>query len=114
MTSDPYLRRWYLKFNDRLFGGSLPLDTEIWWQPCGNNVGLTFEITPAAEGEHATLGIIIDPCLMGLKRFARQTLVHEMGHVKLWPMGYKLKDHGAKFHEELQRLATFKEYRKLL
>ena len=53
----------------------------------------------------------------------RKYLYHEWGismgfsqqcaHIKLWPIR-GLADHGKRFDEELQRLCSFKTYRKLL
>lgn len=114
MTSDPYLRRWYLHFNEKFFEGALPEETELWWQPCGANMALTFELHPAVDGNPAILAITFDPSLMGLKKITRLVLCHEMCHVKLWARGYKLKDHGRRFDEEIQRLTGFRDYRKLL
>lgn len=114
MHSDPKLRRWYLKFNADFFGGELPDDVEVYWAPGGTDAGRTFQIAPPMDGNPAQLAITIDPCFMGIPRHAKIILAHEMCHVKLWPRGERLTHHGTTFDEEIQRLTTFRAYRKLL
>lgn len=113
MKSDPKLRKWFLAINRSFFDGQLPLETRIWWQPCGTSMGVSFEIEPAKDGKPAILGITIDPCLAGLPRLTKVVIAHECCHVKLWPITH-LVDHGRKFDEEIQRLCTFRKYRKWL
>jgi predicted SprT family Zn-dependent metalloprotease len=112
VDSAPDLRRLYLKYNQVLWGGCLPHDVAIFWAPCGKAVGLTF-LGSSDDGEPAPLVITIDPCLMGLKRFARQTVVHEMAHVHLWPLG-NIATHGDLWDAEIQRLMTYRAFRKML
>ena len=109
MNSDLGLRRKYNAFNKRYFNGELPSNTVIWYEPCVRACGETVEIDGAEE-----LGIKIDPSVLVFSRLLDQTVIHEMAHVRLWPLGYKLKDHGNRWDEEIKRLTTYKSYRKLL
>lgn len=108
MESDLKLRRLYRKLNDQYWAGELP-DVAIWWEPCSSAAGLTFEI---AGAEH--LGITLDPCLVGLPKYTKLVLLHEMAHVRLWGRGGRVTDHGRAFDQEMQRLAGMRTYRKLL
>lgn len=112
MDSDPHLRRLYLRYNLLFWGGCLPLDVAIFWAPCGSNLALTF-LGRSEDGDPAPLVITLDPCIMGLRRFCRQTVVHEMVHVRLWPLGDKIAMHGDIWDAEVQRLMTYRAFRKM-
>ncbi len=110
MPSDPTLRRAYNNINAAFFDNRLP-DVELMWESCHGNLGETFEIVAIEEtGGVADLGIRICPSIRWAKTMWKQTLLHEMCHVKLYPY----LGHGDKFDREIQRLCTFKSYRKLL
>ena len=108
MTSDPLLRRWLLDYNTRHFAGCLPVDRiTVFWEPCGKNSATT----QLVDGDEYV--IRIDPAALAIPRHAKVDLHHEMVHVKNWPYR-RLKDHGARFDSEIQRLCGIKSYRKLL
>jgi hypothetical protein len=113
MKSDTYLRRWFLKFNERYFNGELPNNVALWWEPCSDAAAVTIEISPAEDGNPAELGIKIDPAIHMFGRMTKLLLLHEMVHIKLWGRS-TLKDHGLAFDREIQRLLTFKAVRKLI
>lgn len=110
MASDPTLRRWYMRFNDVFFGGELPLDIPVYWEPATGNLGETFEVENTDEGESPDLAIRLDPCLRFSSMMAKLTLIHEMAHVRIYPY----LGHGKPFDAEIKRLCGFREYRKLL
>ncbi len=105
MASDPQLRRWYLKFNDHWFGGELPHDTEVFWEPASGYLGQTCEVrgcdVDGAETGKSEVLIRIDPTLRFSSAMAQLTLMHEMVHVKLAPYW----GHGKRFNNEMLRLA---------
>ena len=109
MDSDLKLKRLYNTLNARYYEGSLPGTTALWWERCADKAAVTFEIDGASY-----LGIKVDPSVMGFGKYLKLVLNHEMSHVKLWPLGYKLADHGRYFDEEIQRLTKFRSYRNLL
>ena len=110
MKNDPTLRRWFLKYNKLLFDNKLPLNTICLWEPLGPAVGETSILVK----DPMQFIIKVDPCIMGLRRFTRQTLVHEQAHIKLWPLGDKEALHGKAWDEEIQRLTKFRCYRRML
>ena len=117
MSSDRMLKRWYDRYNREFFGGELPDDVAVFWEACAAH-GETFEIESSVEGEPATIGIRINPACRTIWKGSRQgwaklTLLHEMAHVKLWPVR-GLQHHGQRFDQEIQRLCTFRSYRRLL
>jgi predicted SprT family Zn-dependent metalloprotease len=108
MTSDPKLRRWLLKYNRLHFAGELPVERiVIYWEPTGRASASTDYI----DGEYV---IRLDPMQAGLPRKVKLDINHEMAHVKLWPLGKKIADHGNRFDAEIQHLCSFRSYRKLL
>ncbi len=92
MDSDPALKRLYNKYNHTYWRDALPSNTQIWWEPCGPDAGVTIQL------DEETLGIKIDPALMGMRRFAKLTLLHEMVHVATWLI--RAADHGRIFGYE--------------
>jgi hypothetical protein len=112
MTSEPMLRRLYNSVNRDWFGGELPDDVPIWFEPC-SHYAETIEIQPAIEGEPPTLGIRVNPSMMAAWDLCKIKVAHECIHVKQW-QAKRRKNHGIKFDQEIQRLCTFRTYRKLL
>lgn len=112
MDSDPELRRLYRKYNTMFWGGCLTLEAAIFWAPCGAALGLSFLGELDDEDPGAPI-ITLDPCIMGLKRFTRQTVVHEMAHLHLWPLGDHIAQHGDVWDREVQRLMTYRAFRKM-
>ena len=112
MVSDGKLRRIYHWVNLTFYGGELPDDVQLWWEPCGTDLAVTV-LLDEVPGEHPQLGIKVDPCIAILRRFIKQTVAHECAHVKLWPER-GLRDHGTRFDAEISRLCSHKSYRKLL
>lgn len=112
MTSDPTLRRLYLRYNKLFFNGELPLEVAIYWAPLGDAVGMSEDAPASLKKEGASYLIRIDPVLGGLPRFIRQTVVHEMAHIKLFKQN--ISDHGKEWDKEIQRLTKFRAYRKML
>lgn len=107
MTSDPKLRRWLLHFNRIHFNSEIPVDrVTVYWEPCGRNAATT----ALEDGEYV---IRIDPMLVGSPRHAKVDLNHELVHVHIWEER-GIADHGTRFDQEIQRLCTFRTYRKLL
>jgi hypothetical protein len=103
MSSDPALRRAYLKFNDTWFAGKLPPNVVVFWEPANGNLAETFEFeTLESTGGEPELGIRIDPTLRFAARLWKFTLLHEMCHVKT----YSYLGHGKKFKKEMLRLAN--------
>lgn len=110
MTSDPALRRAYLKYNDLHFESQLPFGLTVYWEPASGNLGETFEIETLEDtGGEPDLGIRIDPVLRFSGRMWRFTLLHEMVHVKFYPD----LSHGKKFQQEMTRLALAGAFKKL-
>jgi predicted SprT family Zn-dependent metalloprotease len=107
VTSDPKLRRWLLHFNRKHFNGSLPVDRiTIYYEPCGVAAATTL----LEDDEYV---IRVDPALMGFRRYTKLIVNHEMVHVLQWRYSRR-KPHGTRFDQEIQRLCTFRTYRKLL
>jgi hypothetical protein len=102
VSSDPALRRQYLKYNDNYFDGKLPFDLLVYWEPSSGQLAQTIELETAdAADEIPELAIRIDPTLRFSQAMWKMTLLHEMCHVKLFPY----MSHGAKFQREMLRLA---------
>lgn len=111
MTSDPALRRAYLKYSDRYFESKLPFGLTVYWEPASGNLGETFEIETLDDtGGEPELGIRIDPVLRFSGKMWRFTLLHEMCHVKMYP---DFLSHGKKFQQEMMRLANLGAFKKL-
>lgn len=111
MDSDPRLRRWYLSFNKKFFNGELPLDTILVWAPGGPAAAYTTSID-GADGKPVQFQITVDPPLVAYPRLTKLLLLHEMIHVKLWPL--RLAAHGKRFKAELARLLAMPEVQKLV
>jgi hypothetical protein len=112
MISDAKLKRLYRWVNVTFYEGELPDDVEVWWEACQDASAKAVALD-SLRGEHPQLGIKFDPCLSLLWRYAKLCMIHECAHIKLWPIR-GLTDHGKRFDEEIQRLCSFKTYRKLL
>lgn len=93
--SDPQLKRWFRRYNRRYFDGTLPSDVRIsycWVTKAHGNCSLD------PDGK---FHIRINPDSTGTREGRRFTLLHEMVHVKLWPVC----THGKAFDAEMLRLA---------
>lgn len=92
------LRRWFNYYNRQYFGGRLPLDTVLRWEPTGVN------------DAHMLPGVIqMDPAVKLFPRYMRILLLHEMAHLACPRCG-----HGKKYHAEIQRLWDLGAFRPLL
>lgn len=112
MTSDRRLRRWYNAINRKYYAGQLPEDVELWWEPVAGGYADTSEIE-RAPGTEPQLLIRIDPSLIGMPEIAQMKLRHECIHVAQWGKK-RWKDHGKKFHQELDRLYAAGAFRNLI
>ncbi len=101
MVSDKQLAHWYARYNRDWFGGELPLDTIIWWEPPPGAQGITCPVYEVMDGKFE---ILMDQALKGVPDYWKLLLLHEMAHVKLWPT-HSRHQHGRVFQEEMQRLA---------
>lgn len=105
MTSDPELLSQYRKYNRLLFGGKLRADVILYWDALeGLDAECSDEIIPGS------IVIRVNTAFAGWKNQWRICLIHEMAHLHLWPY----EAHGEPWDREIQRLTTFKSYRKLL
>ncbi len=89
------LRRWYRDYNHRFFGDSLPADALI---ECVRIEGC-WGRAMVSDGRPV---IHLSPRCRVCRSVAKMTLLHEMAHVKLWPV----TTHGPQFQAEMQRLAA--------
>lgn len=108
-SSDRQLKHWFDKYNAKHFGGQLPTDTLIYWEPPSDSYG---ETCPVYEVEDKKFLIKLDPALKGVPDYFKILLLHEMVHVKLWPKHPK-HQHGQIFQEEMKRLAIEGAFRTL-
>jgi hypothetical protein len=108
MSSDPTLRRQYLKYNDIYFDGKLPFDLLVYWEPSDGQLAQTIELECPEQGE-TELAIRIDPTLRFSKAMWKMTLLHECCHIKLHPY----LGHGQKFQREMLRLARAGAFNRL-
>jgi hypothetical protein len=93
----PYLRKWFLKYKALYFQDefAIPEVESIQWGPCADDLA---EITTAGE----SFVISIDPVVRFSKHLSRWAILHEMGHLRLYPyMG-----HGKRFKQEMRRLVN--------
>lgn len=94
------LRRWFNFYNRKYFGGRLPKDTVLRWEPTGPN------------DAHMLPGVIqLDPAVKLFPRYMRILLLHEMAHISVPTRG---TGHGARYHDEIQRLWDLGAFRPLL
>ena len=101
--SDPWLLRLYRKYNRLYFDGKLPQKVAIWWEPLSSSYGDCII-------ENGVVRIRVNPALAGWTCVAKMTVIHEMAHIAKWPN----QTHDDEFDQEMQRLLTFKDIRKLL
>jgi len=101
MQSDKQLAHWYAKYNRAWWGGALPEDTILWWEPPPASHAITCPVYEVADGKFE---IRMDPALKGTPDYWKLLLLHEMNHVALWPR-YPRHQHGKPFQEAMQRLA---------
>jgi hypothetical protein len=107
------LKRWYCSFNRKYFNGELPEDLQIWWEPLGPNAQETVLVVDGEDGNPPELAIKVDPSMAMFPKLTKLLLLHECIHVKLWPR-QGVKDHGRLFDEEMQRLLSYQQVRKLI
>lgn len=101
MDSDRQLKRAYLRFNRRFFGGQLPHDTVVYWQPLSGDDGAS---CPVWEVAHNKFVITIDPRWSASKWVWQMILIHECAHLHLWRKSPR-HQHGKVFQQEMLRLA---------
>ena len=97
------LKRYYNDYNTRWFGGHLPTNTEVWWEPVDGAIaivdvdgcGLSFDETSD------TFMIRINPAIAWSSRQTRMAVLHEMAHMAIYPS----PGHGVKFQKTMQLLA---------
>jgi hypothetical protein len=105
MQSSPDILQEFRRFNRLLFGNSLRHDVLTYWDALdGLDAELSDEIIPGK------FVLRINTAFAGWKNQWRILLVHEMAHLHLWP--YEL--HGEQWDREIQRIAKYKSYRRLL
>lgn len=92
--SDLSLKRTYAKYNRLYFNSELP-DASVWWEPPDGAYADCDKIDGAFR-------IRMSPSISGWTEIWKLTLLHEMVHIKLWPM----KKHTKKFQAEMLRLAA--------
>ena len=90
------LRRWFREYNDRYFGGALPLPTRVRLASLEDCYGDCDKIG-------GRFHLRIDRVNCSREKVRRATLLHEMAHVKLWDVH---RGHGRIFDTEMQRLAV--------
>lgn len=110
MTSDKSLKRLYNRLNHAYFGSQLP-EVTIWWEPCHDAFGITYEIEDPEEGERE-LAIKIDPQIAFSWKLAKGQLLHEMAHVSVWCHDRSVKEHSRMFWAEMDRLWQIGAFRK--
>jgi hypothetical protein len=100
-TPDKRLQKLYDKYNKLYFNGELPSDTQVGWMDYPKH-------TPVAETATADgCGVIhhtiyLSHYIRPFKTIPKQTLLHEMVHVKLHPYS---KHDRKRFDAEMLRLA---------
>lgn len=105
MTSDAKLKRLYTRLNRKYFNGQLRDDVAVFWEPCQDNIAVTFEFDAPDPGhpDEYELGIRFDPQVAGLPSVIRARMLHEMCHVKTWDKRRR-SEHGNGFWAEMDRL----------
>jgi hypothetical protein len=101
-SSDPTLRRWFLKYNSAYFAGELPESTVLFFEACNGHLGVC---EPLDDDDWM---IRIDPALRFSDRLWKVTLLHELVHLS------GIHGHGRKFLAEMDRLYSLGAFRKLL
>lgn len=99
--SHSQLRRWYVSYNRRWFGGQLPADMDVYYAPDDGAHGLAISTN---TGEQS---IKVDTASMGT-RYAKLVLLHEMVHH--YTGDYK---HGEKFQNGMKRLALLGAFKNI-
>lgn len=102
MVSDRQLKYWFDKYNSKWFGGELPSNILIYWEPPPSAYANT---CPVFEVDHGQFCIKVDPAVKGIPFYWRQLILHEMVHVKFWSK-HPRHLHGKMFQEEMKRLAN--------
>ncbi|HZP06810.1 MAG TPA: hypothetical protein VFB43_18060 [Terracidiphilus sp.] len=97
--SHAQLRRWYVAYNKRWFGGKLPDDMDLFYAPDDKAHGL------AICHENGERMIKIDTAIAG-SRWAKMTLLHECNHHYTGDF-----THGVRFQAGMARLATLGAFR---
>jgi hypothetical protein len=106
ISSEPYLKRLYNRFNSRYFSGQLPPDTIVRWASPQEMSGQGFNAAPwgiffpSSDGEPALILLDRNMQKRGWGKLRDLTLLHEMAHV-----ANPKNEHGKKFEKEMRRLA---------
>ena len=107
--SDRTLRIWYGKYNRKFFGGSLPEDVQLLWEPLSNADGIT---CPVYNIDDNKFMIKIDPGIKGFGAYWRSTLLHAMVHLDLFK-NHRGHQHGKLFQDRMLKLAQDGAFRNL-
>ena len=97
------LQHWYDKYNKLYFDGELDTEAEVGWNDelPEDTLGQTLAFTEA-EGNHSYFRISISTQLLPFVEITKQTVLHEMVHIKLHPY----MKHGKRFNSEMLALAA--------
>jgi hypothetical protein len=101
---DKRLTGWYDRYNKKYFDGQLPSGVQVGWDEEEPNAARVHGVifTEEEDGIDKILAFIrLDPTKHVGSMDARQSLLHEMCHLKLLPWS----KHGKKFNNEMRRLA---------
>lgn len=104
MQSDRQLLLWYRKYNKLYFGGELPENTIVHWEPTSAN---NAETCPVYEVADNCFKILIDPAISGQHKFWKMILLHEMCHIAIWRKHPK-HEHGKAFQDEKDRVYSLR------
>lgn len=105
------LYRWFCKYNRQYFGGELPADVQVYWEPNIPN-DASGETCPVFEVAADKFKITLDPAIQALPKYWKMILLHEMIHVKLWRTNPR-HQHGKLFEDEKARLVGLGALKKL-
>jgi hypothetical protein len=101
LKSHGHLRKLYLNYRTRFFDNGIPEDTVVCWSAdIPKHLAGDTDLHTDVDG-HEFFVIRLNPVLREYIHYYKQTLIHEMCHVKLWPD----KRHGRKFDAEMLRVA---------
>jgi predicted SprT family Zn-dependent metalloprotease len=93
------LEQLYAEYNQKYFGGLLPMMPVRWSKKCSRAHGAEF-----LDYQNGTYEILFNPCLQSLDKYTKLTLLHEMCHVQ--NRLKKQRDlHGPLWQRDMRRLA---------